>query len=294
MAMLLKARRLCRRVVVAAEAAVHEYRRHQSRDDLLYSRSEAAIPFRDSLLYSNSKYEQQPINWGIRSVLENKINVVETFGMYHRILESGIHILIPFIVDPILASYGVAGNPIFMVIQLTETTMKDELGKITLDQMFEEKDALNESIAVYVSSHAILPLTVVGYMLKTPSIAGLQTSNTILAPPRDGRSPSIGGLSELERMAGGMPDPSFVNQLLHNPAISRQQLHNLLGSNAQFSSMLQNPELIQHLISPKTASSIISADTFEGPLVCKENIRSLQATAGNVHAAVNWPLRGPH
>ncbi|XP_042415697.1 tubulin gamma-3 chain-like isoform X2 [Zingiber officinale] len=51
------------------------------------------------------------------------------------------------------------------------------------------------------------------------SRTGLQTSNTILAPPRDGRSPSIGGLSELERMAGGMPDPSFVNQLLHNPAI---------------------------------------------------------------------------
>ncbi|KAG6488433.1 hypothetical protein ZIOFF_049676 [Zingiber officinale] len=147
MAMLLKARRLFRRVVVAAEAAVQEYRRHQSRDDLLYSRSEATIPFHDSLLYSNSKYEQQPINWGIRIVLENKINVVERFGKYHRILESGIHILIPFIVDPILASYGVAGHPIFMVIQLTETTMKDELGKITLDQMFEEKDALNESIA---------------------------------------------------------------------------------------------------------------------------------------------------
>lgn len=70
-------------------------------------------------------------------------------------------------------------------------------------------------------------------MLKIPAIAGgVQTTNTTPAPPHDGRSPSIGGLSELERMADGMPDPSFVNQLLQNPAII-QMMQSFL-SNPQF------------------------------------------------------------
>uniref|UniRef100_A0A8R7R383 Band 7 domain-containing protein n=1 Tax=Triticum urartu TaxID=4572 RepID=A0A8R7R383_TRIUA len=49
------------------------------------------------------------------------------------------------IVDPYRASYGVE-NPIFAVIQLAQTTMRSELGKITLDKTFEERDTLNEKI----------------------------------------------------------------------------------------------------------------------------------------------------
>lgn len=51
------------------------------------------------------------------------------------------------IVDPFLASYGVE-NPLFAVVQLAQTTMRSELGKITLDKTFEERDALNENIVV--------------------------------------------------------------------------------------------------------------------------------------------------
>ncbi|XP_042424772.1 ubiquitin domain-containing protein DSK2b-like [Zingiber officinale] len=209
------------------------------------------------------------------------------------------------------------------------------------------------------------------------SRTGAQTTNTTPAPPRDGRSPSIGGLSGLERMAGGMTDPSFVNQLLQNPAIMQMtqsllsdpqfmnqvlnpQLRNLLGSNSQLSSMLQNPELIQQLTSPETLQQLLS---FQQTLISpggqrqtsqeqnqtgatatgaintsglefmmnmlsglgsgtgapnpdvppeeryatqlsqlqdmgfsdtQENIRALEATAGNVHAAVDWLLRSPH
>ncbi|KAG2399580.1 uncharacterized protein HKW66_Vig0105670 [Vigna angularis] len=53
--------------------------------------------------------------------------------------------IIPPIVDPKLASYGVE-NPIYAVIQLAQTTMRSELGKITLDKTFEERDTLNEKI----------------------------------------------------------------------------------------------------------------------------------------------------
>ncbi|KAG5403866.1 hypothetical protein IGI04_009985 [Brassica rapa subsp. trilocularis] len=49
------------------------------------------------------------------------------------------------IVNPHLASYGVE-NPIYAVMQLAQTTMRSELGKITLDKTFEERDALNVKI----------------------------------------------------------------------------------------------------------------------------------------------------
>ena len=51
------------------------------------------------------------------------------------------------IVNPHLASYGVE-NPIYAVMQLAQTTMRSELGKITLDKTFEERDALNVKIVV--------------------------------------------------------------------------------------------------------------------------------------------------
>ena len=49
------------------------------------------------------------------------------------------------VVDPKKASYGVE-NALFAVTQLAQTTMRSELGKITLDKTFEERDMLNQNI----------------------------------------------------------------------------------------------------------------------------------------------------
>lgn len=58
------------------------------------------------------------------------------------------------IVDPFKASYGVE-NPLYAVVQLAQTTMRSELGKITLDKTFAERSSLNASIVVsfHVSSN---------------------------------------------------------------------------------------------------------------------------------------------
>lgn len=112
------------------------------------------------------------------------IYVIERFGKFHRMLEGGLHFLVPVVdrisyihslkeeavlipnqqaitrdnvnvsIDGVLylqiedahkASYGVH-DPLFSLIQLAQTTMRSELGKITLDRTFEERVALNSSI----------------------------------------------------------------------------------------------------------------------------------------------------
>ncbi len=49
------------------------------------------------------------------------------------------------VVDPYRASYGVE-DPEFAITQLAQTTMRSEIGKITLDSVFKERESLNFAI----------------------------------------------------------------------------------------------------------------------------------------------------
>ncbi len=117
-------------------------------------------------------------------VSERENIIVERLGKYHRTLTPGIYFLIPFIdfvaykqemreqvidipsqsvitkdniqveidgllyikvMDPKKASYGI-GNYLEASINLAQTTMRSEIGKITLGSIFSERDEVNAKI----------------------------------------------------------------------------------------------------------------------------------------------------
>ncbi|KAJ8954804.1 hypothetical protein NQ318_014916 [Aromia moschata] len=125
-----------------------------------------------------------PMNTVVMFVPQQEAWIVERMGKFHRILEPGLNILIPIadkvkyvqslkeiavdipkqsaitsdnvtlnidgvlylrIIDPYLASYGVE-DPEFAITQLAQTTMRSELGKISPDKVFRERENLNVSI----------------------------------------------------------------------------------------------------------------------------------------------------
>ena len=54
-------------------------------------------------------------------------------------------VLFAKVVNPVAASYGVA-DAFYAVAQLAQTTMRSEIGRISLDTTFAERDSLNAAI----------------------------------------------------------------------------------------------------------------------------------------------------
>jgi len=129
---------------------------------------------------------------GIRIVPQQSVWIVEKLGKFDRTLEPGLSFLIPYvesvtykhslkeyamdvqeqtaitrdnvtllidgliylkIIDPVHASYGVS-NPVFAVTQLAQTTMRSEIGKLTMEAAFEERDRLNTNIVTAINQAA--------------------------------------------------------------------------------------------------------------------------------------------
>lgn len=133
-----------------------------------------------------------PHNTIIKFVPQQESWIIERFGKFHKVLKPGLNILLPIVdeikyvqslkeiasevpqqsaitkdnvtlhldgvlyfrvVDPYQASYGVE-DPQFAITQLAQTTMRSELGKIALDDVFRERDALNQNIVEAINSAA--------------------------------------------------------------------------------------------------------------------------------------------
>jgi len=130
-----------------------------------------------------------PTNIGVIIVPQQEAYVIERFGKFLEVLDPGIHFRIPIvdriaythslketavnipgqsaitadnvtlsidgvvyvkIVDPEKASYGVE-NAIYAIIQLAQTTMRSEIGKISLDEAFKERETLNYNIVEMIA-----------------------------------------------------------------------------------------------------------------------------------------------
>jgi regulator of protease activity HflC (stomatin/prohibitin superfamily) len=129
---------------------------------------------------------------GVRIVPQQEAWIVEKLGKFDRKLEPGLQFLVPFIervaykhslkeyakdvqeqtaitrdnvslildgviyvriIDPVQASYGV-NDPIYAVTQLAQTTMRSEIGKLALDESFEEREKLNANIVNSINDAA--------------------------------------------------------------------------------------------------------------------------------------------
>ncbi|MGH7496680.1 MAG: SPFH domain-containing protein [bacterium] len=126
-------------------------------------------------------------------VPQKTVFIVERLGKYHGTFEAGFHILLPFVdrvayrhslkemvidvppqtcitkdniqvevdgvlymqvVDPVKASYGISDYR-FASIQLSQTTMRSEVGKIELDRTFEEREKINHEIVNAVDKASV-------------------------------------------------------------------------------------------------------------------------------------------
>jgi len=125
-------------------------------------------------------------------VPQNRAFIVERFGKFQSTKEAGLNFILPFVdrvaanrslkeqavdvpeqsaitkdnislsvdgvlyfrvLDPYKATYGVE-DYVFAVTQLSQTTMRSELGKMELDKTFEERDQLNINIVAAINSAA--------------------------------------------------------------------------------------------------------------------------------------------
>ncbi len=131
---------------------------------------------------------------GVKFVPQQQVWIVERMGRYRTSMEAGLNFLIPFIdnisyrhslkeeavdipsqtaitkdnvtliidgilylkiTDPKQASYGV-GDARYAITQMAQTTMRSELGKMTLDRTFLERDNLNVSIVQSINEASVV------------------------------------------------------------------------------------------------------------------------------------------
>ena len=129
---------------------------------------------------------------GVKIVPQQQAWIVQWLGKFDRKLEPGINFLIPFvqnvaykhslkemaldvheqttitrdnvtlvmdgiiyvrIVDAVAASYGVS-DALYAITQLAQTTMRSEIGKLTMEESFEERERLNSNIVTAINQAA--------------------------------------------------------------------------------------------------------------------------------------------
>lgn len=153
---------------------------------------DGSLEFLDMLIFALLFLVVLTVWKGVKIVPQQEAWIIEKLGRYDRNLDAGLKLLIPYVervayrhslketaydvheqtaitrdnvtlvldgivylrvTDPVAASYGVS-NPIYAITQLAQTTMRSEIGKLTMDQTFEEREALNHNIVQAINQAA--------------------------------------------------------------------------------------------------------------------------------------------
>ena len=166
---------------------------------------------------------------GLKIVPQQSAYIVERLGKFHATLQPGFTFIIPFYdrvaykfnlkevsldipeqicitrdnvqvsVDGVLfmqvveaekAAYGIS-NHVFSVVQLAQTTMRSEVGKIDLDKTFEERTTINAAVVRSIDEAAITwGVKVLRYEIKniTPPVTVLQAMEKQMQAEREKRA----------------------------------------------------------------------------------------------------------
>ncbi|KAJ5587787.1 Stomatin-like protein 2 [Penicillium hispanicum] len=179
-------------VTRAQRRAVSNTPRNRAPESLFsgFASSASQQPSGPTTYFSNRS--SLPANTIVRFVPQQTAWIVERMGKYHRILEPGLAILLPFIdriayvkslkesaieipsqnaitadnvtleLDGVLytrvfdaykASYGVEDAE-YAISQLAQTTMRSEIGQLTLDHVLKERATLNTNITQAINEAA--------------------------------------------------------------------------------------------------------------------------------------------
>ena len=155
--------------------------------------------------------------------------VIERLGKFHKVLNPGLNFIIPFIdrvaykhslkeipldtpsqvcitrdntqlsvdgilyfqvTDPKLASYGTS-NYLVAITQLAQTTLRSVIGKMVLDETFEERDVINNQVVSAIDEAALnWGVKVLRYEIKdlTPPAVILQAMQRQITAEREKRA----------------------------------------------------------------------------------------------------------
>lgn len=232
------------------------------------------------MLSSHFRPLSRNLHFGFVIVSQQTAVVIERWGKFHKILDPGFHFLVPLmdknayyhslkeevypisqqmaitkdnvtitidgvlylkVVDPYKASYGV-GNPVEAMVQLAQTTMRSELGKLTFDKTFEERESLNSSIVRAINEAAehwgmeckryeirdINPPTNIRKAMELQSEAERQKRADILSS--EGKKQSDINLAEGQRMAAMLQAEGEAQAILAKANATAQSIQMLSKS----------------------------------------------------------------